>query len=70
MMNRDMIDDSVEHQTEFNAQARNVLPFTDRGFYCLIIDDRKPVIRKVREERQYMYAADQPGKIFFTKAGQ
>src|SRR5512138_1744218 len=67
MMNGDVIDHGVEHQAEFTAQARNVLPFANRTLDRLIIDDGKPVIGKVRKERQHMDAADQPGKILFAK---
>src|SRR5512145_2061121 len=67
MMNGDMIDHGIEHQTESIAQARNVLPFANCTLDRLIIDDRKPVIGKVWEEWQHMDTADQTGKILFTK---
>ena len=58
-----MVDNQVRHQVEIRADAQDIVPVTDTGFYLLVITHGKTVIAGVGKERQDMHTVDEHGEV-------
>ncbi len=59
----DVVDHGVEHQLKVRAEPLHVSPRAQHGIDGGVVDHRKAVVGRIREERQHMYCRDRPGHV-------
>ena len=58
-----MVDHEIAHQVVFCRNPLHILPGAELGIHLLIAQRREATVRRGREERQNMNAADRSGKV-------